>query len=386
MAGNEWFWRLVCSPDCDDACQLNCPACHDLAPEWERQGYTTVAAKAAPTRFTWSNAPALFRCWSRSASARALARVNPVRLFQRERAARPEVQAASCGCHEPGSADTVIKQEVLRHYSAQASQVAAGDACCGGGLPAEISATGLYPAEELRTLPAEALIASLGCGNPLARADLQPGEVVLDLGSGGGMDVFVAAGRVAGGGKVYGLDMSDEMLRLARANAAKVGADNVEFLKGDLESIPLPDSTVDVIISNCVVNLSPDKPGAFREAHRVLRSGGRLAISDIAAREPVPDVLKANLTAWAACIGGALSEGEYRDHLDAAGFVDVVIERDREYTESDAELAGLTPLLRQVGLDKLMHVGLASTSIRARKAQSPLTHRISSQDHSSVST
>jgi SAM-dependent methyltransferase len=285
----------------------------------------------------------------------------------------PAPRASACGCHEPAPSDAAIKDEVQRYYAERANGVMAGsqDGCCGPGLPADVSCTTMYPAEELKAVPAEALIASLGCGNPLARADLQPGDVVLDLGSGGGMDVFVAAGRVAPTGRVYGLDMSDEMLRLAGANAERVGATNVEFLKGEMESIPLPDGSVDVIISNCVVNLAPDKQVALREAYRVLRPGGRLAISDIVTREPVPAALKGSLTAWAACIGGALSEREYQHHLSAAGFVDVEVERDREYTARDAESAGLTPLLRRAGLTSVVSLGFASTSIRARKASAP---------------
>jgi ubiquinone/menaquinone biosynthesis C-methylase UbiE len=278
-------------------------------------------------------------------------------------------EAAGCGCGVPAAAGAEIKGEVLRFYGVQANNVMAGvqDGCCSPALPADISCTTMYSSDDLRTVPAEALLASLGCGNPLARANLTPGEVVLDLGSGGGMDVFVAAGRVAPAGRVYGLDMSDEMLRLARTNAARVGAANVEFLKGEMEAIPLPDASVDVIISNCVVNLAPDKSRALREAYRVLRPGGRLAISDIVTRRPVPPMLKASLTAWAACIGGALSEGEYQEHLDAAGFEAIEVERDREYTAADAERAGLGPLLQQMNLGSVLELGFASTSVCARR-------------------
>jgi len=368
-----------------------------MAPEWERQGRPSQFASAEhPAKFSWSRAHELWSCWSHSVSARTLARVNPARLVARlgRRDHAPAASPAGCGCEsdpaatacqpqtagqagcgcEPAAGAAAVKdtvrEEVRRHYSAQASQVMAGarDGCCGPGLPAGVSCTTMYPATELQALPAEALIASLGCGNPLAQAGLRPGEVVLDLGSGGGMDVLVAAGRVAPGGRVVGLDMSDEMLALARANAAKVGATNVELLKGDMEAVPLPDCSVDVIISNCVVNLAPDKRRALEEAHRVLRPGGRLAISDIVTREPVPSVLKGSLTAWAACIGGALSEQEYRDHLHAAGFVDVAVDRGREYTAADAELAGLGSLLRRTGMDSALRLGFASTSVRARKA------------------
>jgi arsenite methyltransferase len=270
--------------------------------------------------------------------------------------------------------DPAVKDEVRRHYSDHASEMLAntqGGGCCSPGLPADVSCTSEYDERELRALPAEALMASLGCGNPLASAGLRPGEVVLDLGSGGGMDVMVAAARVAPGGTVIGLDMSPEMLQLARSNAAKVGATNVEFRQGDLESIPLGDESVDVIISNCVVNLAPDKTRALREAHRVLRPGGRLTISDIVSREPVPPRLRGDLTAWAACLGGALTDAEYRRHLAAAGFVDVEIERGREYTAADAESAGLGPLLARLGVQDAISLGFASTSVRARKAPSP---------------
>jgi len=377
MAGMTWFWRLVCEPECSDACQVNCPGCRALAAEWESQGRTTAAATAPPVQFRWSNLPTLWNCWSKSVSARALARLNPARRGR----AQPAAQTG-CGCHTPAGSHAVvtdqsvsgatIKDEVQRHYSAQAMKLAAGPdgGCCAPALPASVSATSMYPADALSSVPGEALLASLGCGNPLARAGLQPGETVLDLGSGGGMDVMVAAARVSPGGKVFGLDSSDEMLTLASASASRVGAGNVEFLKGDLEAIPLPDESVDVIISNCVVNLAPDKDTAMSEAFRVLRPGGRLAISDIVTRQPVPASLRENIVAWAACIGGALSEDEYRDRLHAVGFADIAIYRDREYTAEDAEAAGLSQLLAQSGLDTALRLGFASAGICARKVGS----------------
>jgi arsenite methyltransferase len=405
MAGMTWFWRLVCSPDCSEACQVNCPGCSALAGEWEQQGRRTVDVQPRQGPFRWSRFRYLWRCWSRSVSARALARLRPGRRSQPVSASAgcgcgPESVSAStgcgcgpasvsasagCGCHPAastattislgqrdagGPSDSDVKEEVRRHYSEQASGVIAGvqGGCCSPGLPADVSCTVLYDEKELQALPVEALMASLGCGNPLARADLAPGEVVLDLGSGGGMDVFVAAARVVPGGRVIGLDMSAEMLQLAAANAAKVGATNVEFRRGDMEAIPVADASVDVIISNCVVNLAPDKDLALREAFRVLRPGGRLAISDIVTRESVPPALKGDLTAWAACLGGALTEQEYREHLTGAGFVDVEIERGREYTAADAESAGLGPLLARLGVDGALRLGFASTGVRARKA------------------
>ncbi len=366
MTSMAWFWRLVCEPDCSDACQVNCPGCRELAPEWESQGRITTAGTAPAVKFRWSNFPELWNCWSKSASARMLARLSPTRRG-RERAT---AGLAGCSCHAqaPTSA-AAIKHEVQRHYSAQAQAISGcGDGgCCTPALPAQVSAVPMYSADQLSSLPGEALLASLGCGNPLGRADLAPGEVVLDLGSGGGMDVMVAAGRVAPGGKVFGMDASDEMLALAKAGAARVGAGNVEFIKGDLESIPLPDASVDVIISNCVVNLAPDKDTAMGEAFRVLKPGGRLAISDIITRHPVPAPIKENLAAWAACIGGALSEDEYRARLDAAGFTDIAIYRDREYTAQDAEAAGLSQILAQAGLDTALRLGFASAGVCARK-------------------
>jgi len=380
MASMAWFWRLVCEPDCSDACQVNCPGCRALAPEWESQGRVTAAATAPAIDFRWSNLPTLWNCWSKSVSARMLARLNPARRGRAQATGQ-----AGCGCHaptashtamqDPTASNTAIKAEVQRHYSAQALALSGcGDSgCCTPALPEQLSAVPMYAAQEVGNLPGEALLASLGCGNPLARADLRPGEVVLDLGSGGGMDVMVAAGRVAPGGKVFGLDSSEEMLSIARNGAARVGASNVEFLKGDLESVPLPDESVDVIISNCVVNLAPDKDTAMSEAFRVLRRGGRLAISDIVTRQPVPAPLRENMTAWAACIGGALSEDEYRDQLEAAGFTDVAIYRDREYTAQDAEAAGLSQVLAEAGLDTALRLGFASAGICARKQATTAT-------------
>lgn len=365
MVSTAWFWRLVCEPDCSDACQVNCPGCRAMAAEWESQGRITAAATAPAVEFHWSNFPVLWNCWRKSASARMLARLSPTRRG-RERAATAQT---GCSCHTPVASSEAIKDEVQRHYSAQAQALAGcGDSgCCTPALPAQVSAVPMYSADQVSNVPGEALLASLGCGNPLARADLAPGEVVLDLGSGGGMDVMVAAARVAPGGKVFGLDASEDMLDLARASASRVGARNVEFVKGDLESIPLPDQSVDVIISNCVVNLAPDKDSAMSEAFRVLRPGGRLAISDIVTRHPVPAPIRESMTAWAACIGGALSEDEYRDRLDAAGFTDIEIHRDREYTAQDAEAAGLSQILAQAGLDTALRLGFASAGICARK-------------------
>jgi len=373
MAGMKWFWRAVCAPECSDSCQVNCPGCYAMAEDWERDGVITpVTGKQAP-KFSWSKAGELWSCWSRSASARMVARLNPRRLVRRGGGGVAAVASGGgCGCHAEtqtlhtidagitlggpaGAPGDPIRAEVKKYYDDRARGArGGGDACCGGG--------GGLP---------EAITASLGCGNPFERAALRPGEIVLDLGSGGGLDAIVAARRVGRDGHVFGLDMSDEMISLAQANTAKAGVTNVGFLKGDMEAIPLPPASVDVIISNCVVNLVPDKSRALAEAYRVLRPGGRLAISDIVTREPVPTEMKADLAAWAACIGGALTADEYRAHLTAAGFVDVDVDREREYTARDAELGGVLPILERMGLSDALALGFANTSIRATKPGGP---------------
>jgi SAM-dependent methyltransferase len=387
----NWFWRLVCSPDCTDACQVNCPGCRSLADEWAQQGYDTTVTGSGARPGRWRDFRYAWSCWSRSASARVVARLNPTRLWRR---GAVTATVAGCGCqpavHQIGAAGErsaeLIRGEVRGYYDLRARGAAAsapGDGCCAPALPDEVSCVPQYQAEDLGAVPADAIMASLGCGNPFARADLRPGEVVLDLGSGGGMDALVAAGRVGSEGHVFGLDMSDEMMLLAQRNAAKARVCNVAFIKGDMESIPLPRESVDVIISNCVVNLVPDKARALREAYRVLRPGGRLSISDIVTRTVVPPHLKNDLTAWAACIGGALSEAEYRGHLEAAGFVDIQLERDREYTARDAELAGLLPVLEHAGLSAALDLGFANTSVRAYKPGVPRAQS-HSQSHGRV--
>jgi len=207
---------------------------------------------------------------------------------------------------------------------------AAGATTCCGGATDPISGN-LYAAAELAELPAEAAAASLGCGNPTALIELRPGETVLDLGSGGGIDVLLSARRVGPTGRAYGLDMTDEMLALARRNAKTAGATNVEFLRGEMEHIPLPDNSVDVVISNCVINLSTDKGQVLREAHRVLRPGGRFAVSDVVVDGPVPDDLRRQIELWVGCIAGALDRRDYAEKLRAAGFAEVSIEPTRFY-------------------------------------------------------
>lgn len=194
----------------------------------------------------------------------------------------------------------------------------------------------LYSGGEQGMLPEKAVLASLGCGNPTALIELKPGQVVLDLGSGGGIDVLLSAQRVGPTGKAYGLDMTDEMLALARENQRQAGAENVEFLKGEIENIPLPENSVDVIISNCVINLSSNKDRVLREAFRVLRPGGRFAVSDVVVRGEVPDAVRQSMLLWVGCIAGALEENEYREKLRAAGFADVDVEPTRVYDIEDA--------------------------------------------------
>ena len=219
------------------------------------------------------------------------------------------------------------------------------NSCCGAGAFDGIVdpiTSNLYGSDEVDGLPTTALLASLGCGNPTALAELKEGETVLDLGSGGGIDVLLSARRVGPTGMVYGLDMTDEMLDLARRNQAAAGATNVEFLKGHIESLPLPDASVDVIISNCVVNLSADKARVIREAFRVLRPGGRFAVSDVVVRGELPPEARRSLELWVGCVAGALSEGEFRGMLAGAGFENVEVEPTRVYAVEDARafLAG----------------------------------------------
>jgi SAM-dependent methyltransferase len=235
-----------------------------------------------------------------------------------------------------------ITEVVKEKYGQAALRVSTGqdNACCGsapsaGGCVDPIS-SGLYDAAQREILPEEAVKASLGCGNPTLVAQLREGETVLDLGSGGGIDVLLSARRVGPTGKAYGLDMTDEMLALANENKRKAGVENVEFLKGHIESIPLPDNSVDVIISNCVINLSADKDRVFREAFRVLKPGGRLAIADVVTRGEIPLEIRESVLLWVGCIAGALEEGEYRAKLERAGFTNVEIEPTRIYRIEDA--------------------------------------------------
>jgi arsenite methyltransferase len=234
-----------------------------------------------------------------------------------------------------------IKDLVKAKYGEAARRAAtgAGDTCCGAaacGTDIDPITRDLYEQSQTSILPEEAVKASLGCGNPTALAQLNPGETVLDLGSGGGIDVLLSARRVGPTGKAFGLDMTDDMLALARENQKKSGMENVEFLKGEIENIPLPDNSVDVIISNCVINLSADKDRVLREAFRVLKPGGRFAVSDVVVRGEVPEQIRKSILLWVGCIAGALSDHEYVSKLEGAGFKNIEIEPTRVYTVADA--------------------------------------------------
>lgn len=274
-----------------------------------------------------------------------------------------------------------LKDEIKARYGQAALQARKQErrSCCGTGTVLQVGKldpiTGnLYQEDETAALPEDAMAASLGCGNPTALAQITPGETVLDLGSGGGIDVLLSARRVGPTGKVYGLDMTDEMLELARANQAKAGVINVEFLKGDIEHIPLPDNSVDLIISNCVINLSPDKDRVFAEAFRVLKPGGRLALSDIVIRGEMPNEIRRSIELWAGCVAGALEESDYKAKLKRAGFEQVSIEPTRIYTAEDAK-----ELFEGTGLDVAVLAPLVdgkfiSGFVRASK---PTTERAS---------
>ncbi len=263
-----------------------------------------------------------------------------------------DTQAPCCGpdCCTPvvAAASEVdrIREVVKDRYGSAVKAVVQGakPSCCGSsadnaplGFGTDPITRDLYDATDTASLPEAAVLASFGCGNPTALAELRPGEVVLDLGSGAGIDVLLSAKRVGPTGLAYGLDMTDEMLELANANKAKAGATNVTFLKGTIENIPLPKDTVDVIISNCVINLSGDKDAVLREAFRVLKPGGRFAISDIVLRKPLPAGARESMELWTGCIAGALLDSEYESKLRAAGFESVGIEPTRVYDRHDAQ-------------------------------------------------
>jgi ubiquinone/menaquinone biosynthesis C-methylase UbiE len=245
---------------------------------------------------------------------------------------------------------TSVQEQVKKKYGSAARAVAESGSvqtCCDPGLRCcDPITTNLYSADQTGLIPKKAVLASLGCGNPTALIDLQPGETVLDLGSGGGIDVLLSAKRVGPTGKAYGLDMTDDMLALARENQKQAGVTNVEFLKGEIENIPLPDNSVDVVISNCVINLSADKDRVLREAFRVLKPGGRFAVSDVVVRGSAPDAVRKSMLLWVGCIAGALEESEYIAKLTSAGFEDASVESTRVYSVEDAR-----QFLAEAGVD-----------------------------------
>lgn len=242
------------------------------------------------------------------------------------------------------------------------------DTCCGSAEGDAITAN-LYSVTELGELPTAAALASLGCGNPTALAELRPGEKVLDLGSGGGIDVLLSARRVGPTGFAYGLDMTDAMLELAERNRKEAGLENVRFLKGLIEAIPLPDNTVDVVISNCVINLSADKAQVLREAYRVLTPGGRFAVSDVVFQGHVPDAIRSDMEAWAGCIAGAMEEDTYRQLLQKAGFTDLEIEVTRRYSVNDVANSGANTSIAALSAEERADVNgkFVSAFVRARK-------------------
>jgi arsenite methyltransferase len=268
-------------------------------------------------------------------------------------------------------------KEIVKEKYGQAALRGTSGSCCGAADSSSSTCdpitSNLYDAAQMQQVPGEALQASLGCGNPTALAKLNPGEIVLDLGSGGGIDVLLSAKRVGPAGKAYGLDMTDEMLALANENKRKAGAENVEFLRGEIENIPLPDNSVDVIISNCVINLSADKDRVLREAFRVLKPGGRFAVSDVVTRGKVDAQIRQNMLLWVGCVAGALEENEYRDKLVSAGFEQVEIEPTRVYRVEDAR-----EFLSEKGLDvdalaPQVEGKFMSAFVRATKANSTKT-------------
>lgn len=266
-----------------------------------------------------------------------------------------------------------ITQAVKEKYGEAASRVSSGgvascgsspySTCCGG----DPITSNLYQSEQTAGIPEQAVLASLGCGNPTALAQLKPGEIVLDLGSGGGIDVLLSAKRVSPGGKAYGLDMTDEMLALAWENQKKAGVQNVEFLKGEIENIPLPDNAVDVVISNCVINLSADKERVLAEAFRVLRPGGRFAVSDVVVGGDVPAEIRKNIELWVGCVAGALKDSEYISKLTAAGFQEVTIEPTRVYKVEDAQQFLTSQGIDTASIASQVEGKFMSAFIRAKK-------------------
>ncbi|UCC85242.1 MAG: arsenite methyltransferase [Gemmatimonadota bacterium] len=277
------------------------------------------------------------------------------------------------------SDDKGIREAVRRRYAAAARQVdeAGRSSCCGPAEPGpsccdsaekSVITREIYSADEVAEVPEAAAQASLGCGNPTALAELSEGEVVLDLGSGGGIDVLLSARRVGPAGRAYGVDMTDEMLELARRNQQEAGVENAEFLRGTIEEVPLPDASVDVVISNCVINLSTDKDRVLAEAFRVLRPGGRFAVSDVVFGGTVPDGVRRSIEAWSGCLAGALHEDEYRTKLAAAGFTDIEVEITRTYDAAELKELGKAFGI-EVEEEWLTGASFSSAFVRARRPE-----------------
>jgi len=278
-----------------------------------------------------------------------------------------------CSCEDCGDVAD-IKEIVKRTYAQAAKKAISGRASCCGVSPCGVSGKDpitrdLYAENELQNIPKEALHASLGCANPVALAELKPGEVVLDLGSGGGLDVLLSAKRVGPTGKAYGLDMTDEMLELARENQGKAGIENAEFLKGEIENIPLPDCSVDVVISNCVINLSTDKERVIREAYRVLKPGGRFAVADIVLKKAIPAKIAGNLSLWTGCIAGALEIDTYKQKLRDAGFTHSEVEIVREYDKDDVKEIAPDEIINALSEQEITQLAesFVSAFVRAKK-------------------
>jgi SAM-dependent methyltransferase len=295
----------------------------------------------------------------------------------RRSAAPAATPAATTAATAPADAGDALRVTVRERYGAAARTAAAGGTAscgCGTGCCTDENqswdpiTSDLYDEGEVQGIPAQALLASLGCGNPTALAELKPGETVLDLGSGGGIDVLLSARRVGPSGKAYGLDMTDEMLALAQENKARSGLTNVEFLRGEIERIPLPANSVDVIISNCVINLSADKARVLHEAFRVLRPGGRFAVSDIVLRDELPAPVAASVELWTGCVAGALVDSDYRRLLMEAGFEQIDIEPSRVYSRDDARaLLGIAGLAEDDELLAATEGKVMSAFVRATK-------------------
>lgn len=282
-----------------------------------------------------------------------------------------EAKCKCCGGDNQVDSNGSIKEFVKEKYGQVAVTAGNGKetSCCGDGTSKDAITRDLYSDAEVEGIPVEALLASMGCANPHALAALNPGEIVLDLGSGGGIDVLLSAKRVGPTGKAYGLDMTDEMLDLARKNQKESSIENVEFIKGEIENIPLPDKSVDVIISNCVINLSTDKDQVLREAFRVLKPGGRFAVADIVLTRPVSDEVKTHIGLWTGCVAGALEINEYKSKLTSVGFESADVEIARTYSIDDAK--GLVPeqLISEFGLEETNKLvgSFVSAFIRAQK-------------------